>query len=132
MFIDFLFELRKEGLKISSHEWLALAEAMELDLHESSLDGFYRLARTVCVKDVADYDAFDRARFAEELRQLETRHRALWDEYKRVWLATNRPLNLNHIGPVWTSVSDGLGSLADNIQNGTFPPDASKVAPTPK
>ena len=61
MLVDFLFELRREGLKVASHEWLALAEAMELGLHDSSLDGFYRLARTVCVKDVADYDAFDRA-----------------------------------------------------------------------
>ncbi|MEZ4399592.1 MAG: VWA containing CoxE family protein [Kofleriaceae bacterium] len=61
MLVDFLFELRRDGLKVSSHEWLALMEALDLGLHESSLDGFYRVARTVCVKDVADYDAFDRA-----------------------------------------------------------------------
>jgi uncharacterized protein with von Willebrand factor type A (vWA) domain len=36
MLVDFLFELRKEGLKVASHEWLALAEAMELGLHDSS------------------------------------------------------------------------------------------------
>ena len=61
MLIDFLYELRRHKLKVSSHEWLALLEAMSKGLHESSLDGFYRLCRAVCVKDVAEYDAFDRA-----------------------------------------------------------------------
>ena len=59
MLIDFLYELRGRGLKVSAHEWLSLMEAMALGLHESSLDGFYRLARTLCVKDLAMYDAFD-------------------------------------------------------------------------
>ena len=61
MLIDFLYELRGRGLKVSAHEWLSLMEAMALGLHESSLDGFYRLARTLCVKDLAMYDAFDEA-----------------------------------------------------------------------
>ena len=38
--IDFLFELRRKKLPVSTHEWLALMEAMALGLHESSLDGF--------------------------------------------------------------------------------------------
>jgi uncharacterized protein with von Willebrand factor type A (vWA) domain len=61
MLIDFLFELRRRKLPVSTHEWLALMEALALGLHDSSLDGFYRLCRTVCVKDVAHYDAFDEA-----------------------------------------------------------------------
>ena len=36
-------------------------EAMALGLHESSLDGFYHLCRTLCVKDIAHYDAYDEA-----------------------------------------------------------------------
>jgi len=59
--VDFLFELRRRKLKVSTHEWNALLEALALGLHDSSLDGFYRLARTICVKDVADFDAFDEA-----------------------------------------------------------------------
>jgi uncharacterized protein with von Willebrand factor type A (vWA) domain len=59
--IDFLFELRRRKLKVSSHEWLALMEALSKGLHDSSLDGFYHLARALCVKDVADFDAFDEA-----------------------------------------------------------------------
>ncbi len=61
MLIDFLFELRKRKLKVSSHEWLALMEGLAKGLHDSSLDGFYRLARAVCVKDIAEFDAFDEA-----------------------------------------------------------------------
>ena len=61
MLIDFLFELRAKKLPVSTHEWLALMEAMALGLHESSLDGFYHLCRTICVKDIALYDAYDEA-----------------------------------------------------------------------
>ena len=61
MLIDFLFELRKKKLPVSTHEWMALMEAMALGLHESSLDGFYHLCRTLCVKDIALYDAYDEA-----------------------------------------------------------------------
>lgn len=61
MLIDFLFELRHHGVKVSTHEWMALLEGMEKGLHGSSLDGFYRLARALCAKDVAQYDAFDQA-----------------------------------------------------------------------
>ena len=61
MLIDFLFELRARKVPVSTHEWMALMEAMALGLHESSLDGFYRLCRTLCVKDIALYDAYDEA-----------------------------------------------------------------------
>jgi len=61
MLIDFLFELRKRKLPVSTHEWMALMEGMALGLHESSLDGFYQLCRTLCVKDIAHYDAYDEA-----------------------------------------------------------------------
>ena len=61
MLIDFLFELRARKLPVSTHEWMALMEAMALGLHESSLDGFYQLCRTICIKDIAHYDAYDEA-----------------------------------------------------------------------
>ena len=61
MLVDFLFELRRRKLPVSTHEWMALMEAMALGLHESSLDGFYHLCRTICVKDIALYDAYDEA-----------------------------------------------------------------------
>jgi uncharacterized protein len=59
--VDFLFELRARKLPVSTHEWMALMEALALGLHDSSLDGFYHLCRTICVKDIAHYDAYDEA-----------------------------------------------------------------------
>ena len=59
MFIDFLYELRKQKIRVTTHEWNALMEGLALGLHDSSLDGFYRLARAICVKDINQFDAFD-------------------------------------------------------------------------
>lgn len=59
MLIDFFLELRKSGVAVTAHEWLTLMQALDKGLHESSLDGFYRVARAVCVKEVGQLDAFD-------------------------------------------------------------------------
>ena len=50
MFIDFFFELRRRKVPVSTQEWMTLMDALALGLHDSSLDGFYDLARAVCVK----------------------------------------------------------------------------------
>jgi uncharacterized protein with von Willebrand factor type A (vWA) domain len=91
--IDFLYELRSRGLHVSTHEWMALMEGMALGLHESSLDGFYRLSRSLCVKDVAKYDAFDEA-FLAYFKDVHADALALTQELLR-WLenpAVPRPL----------------------------------------
>jgi uncharacterized protein with von Willebrand factor type A (vWA) domain len=61
MFIDFLYELRRRGVKVGPQEWLALGEALARDLHGTTLDGFYDVARALCVHRAEDLDAFDRA-----------------------------------------------------------------------
>src|SRR6185295_8416106 len=61
MFTEFFYELRSRKVPVATQEWLALMRALSLGLHDSSLDGFYHLARAVCVKDLAHYDAFDAA-----------------------------------------------------------------------
>jgi uncharacterized protein len=61
MFVEFFYELRSRKVPVATQDWLALMRALELGLHDSSLDGFYQLARAVCVKDLAHYDAFDAA-----------------------------------------------------------------------
>src|SRR5215468_4654765 len=88
--IDFLFELRSRKLPVSTHEWMALMEAMALGLHESSLDGFYQLCRTLCVKDIALYDAYDEA-FLAYFKDIHTDSIALTEEI-RSWLVDPRML----------------------------------------
>ncbi len=67
MIVDFLFDLRAEGLKVGPTELVTLARALTLGLHESSLDGFYDVARALCVHREGDLDAFDRA-FAKRFK----------------------------------------------------------------
>jgi uncharacterized protein with von Willebrand factor type A (vWA) domain len=90
MLIDFLFELRKRKLPVSTHEWMALMEGLALGLHESSLDGFYHLARTICIKDIAHYDAYDEA-FLAYFKDVHTDALKLTEEL-RSWLADPRNL----------------------------------------
>src|SRR5262245_16046724 len=88
--IDFLFELRRRKIPASTHEWMALMEAMALGLHESSLDGFYHLCRTLCVKDIAFYDAYDEA-FLAYFKDIHAEGIALTDQL-RSWLSDPKAL----------------------------------------
>lgn len=90
MLVDFLYELRKHGVEVSTHEWMALMEAMAKGLHDSSLDGFYQVARCVLVKDLADYDAFDLA-FASYFKDVTIEALALTEELLE-WLRDPRRL----------------------------------------
>ena len=64
MFVDFLFALRKRQVPVGPLEWMTLVEALEKNLHGSTLTGFYDVARAVLVHSEAHLDAFDEA-FAE-------------------------------------------------------------------
>ena len=69
MFIDFFYFLRERGVKVSIGEWMVLLKGMRKGLHESTLEGFYRLCRAVILKDESEYDLFDLA-FADYFRDL--------------------------------------------------------------
>jgi uncharacterized protein with von Willebrand factor type A (vWA) domain len=88
--VDFLFELRRHKIPVSTHEWMALMEALALGLHESSLDGFYRLCRTICVKDIAQYDAYDQA-FLSYFKDIHAEGVELTKEFE-AWLMNPKAL----------------------------------------
>jgi len=67
MIIPFIYELRARQLPVGTQEAVALASALSLGLHESSLDGFYHVARALCVHSESHLDAFDEA-FANHFR----------------------------------------------------------------
>ena len=71
MFLKFFYLLRKRGLKVSLNEWMALLEALEQGLGQSSLSAFYYLCRAVLIKSETDYDKFDMA-FAEFFKGVQT------------------------------------------------------------
>ncbi len=70
MFVPFIYHLRARGLPVGTQEAVALAHAMLHELHDSSLDGFYHLARAILVHREGDLDDFDVA-FAEHFRGVE-------------------------------------------------------------
>lgn len=61
MFLPFLYELRRRGVPVGVQEAVALAEALAKGLHDSSLDGFYHVARALMVHSEGHLDAFDEA-----------------------------------------------------------------------
>lgn len=82
MLVPFIYELRSRRVPVGAQEAVALASALAKGLHESSLDGFYHVARALCVHSEAHLDAFDEA-FLSHFKGIET-HRAevkeeLWD-----------------------------------------------------
>jgi uncharacterized protein with von Willebrand factor type A (vWA) domain len=61
MFIPFLYELRARKVPVGTQEAVALAKALNMGLHESSLDGFYHVARALLIHSETHLDAFDDA-----------------------------------------------------------------------
>jgi uncharacterized protein with von Willebrand factor type A (vWA) domain len=61
MFLDLYQTLRGLRVPVSLTEWLTLLEGLSKGLHNDSLADFYYMARSLLVKDVAHYDAFDQA-----------------------------------------------------------------------
>ena len=84
MLIDFLYELRERRVPVGLQEWMALMEGLSKGLHESSLTGFYHLARALLVHSEAHFDAFDQA-FGETFEGIEADALQLSDELAQ-WL----------------------------------------------
>ncbi len=59
MFIPFVYELRARKVPVGTQEVLNLTRALEAGLHESSLDGFYEVARALLIHDEKHLDEFD-------------------------------------------------------------------------
>jgi uncharacterized protein with von Willebrand factor type A (vWA) domain len=59
--VPFIYELRSRKLKVGPQEAITLARALGRGLHESSLDGFYHVARALLVHKESELDAFDEA-----------------------------------------------------------------------
>ncbi|HSQ64730.1 MAG TPA: VWA domain-containing protein [Polyangiaceae bacterium] len=83
-FVPFLFELRARKVKVGLQEAMALARALTTGLHDSSLDGFYHVARALLIHREEDLDAFDQA-FSAHFRGIELASVKIIDELEE-WL----------------------------------------------
>src|SRR4029450_8619164 len=61
MFLDFFYTLRRHKVPVALTEWRVLMQALSMGLAHNSLARFYTLARSLLVKDVSYYDAYDLA-----------------------------------------------------------------------
>lgn len=84
MFLGFFNLLKSYGLKVSLQDWMTLMQALELDLGNSTLTGFYNLCRCILVKSEADYDTLDKvfALYFKNIKEFEDLPQEVWD-----WLA---------------------------------------------
>lgn len=79
MIVGFLYELRARKVPVGAMEAVALAGALAAGLHESSLDGFYHVARAMLVHNEAHLDDFDLA-FAKHFRGVEVEAKQIAEE----------------------------------------------------
>ena len=91
--VPFIYELRRRSLKVGPMELRALARALEVGLHQSSLDGFYHVSRSLLVHSETELDAFDEA-FGAHFRGIENAAFVLMKDIDD-WL--NNPAKLAHL-----------------------------------
>ena len=94
MFLDFFYTLRRHKIPVALTEWRVLMQALSLGFAHSSLERFYTLARSLLVKDIGYYDAYDLA-FKETFQGITTPEEIL-DEIV-AWLQD--PHTLEHLTP---------------------------------
>jgi len=91
MFTDFFYQLRREGVPVSLTEWMTLMEGLNAGLAESSLSGFYYLARAVLVKSESHFDKYDLV-FQNYFQGIDTPQKLL-DEFAK-WMENPLPARM--------------------------------------
>ncbi|MFO0590854.1 MAG: VWA domain-containing protein [Polyangiaceae bacterium] len=90
MFVEFLYELRVRKVPVGAQEAVALARALSSNLHETSLEGFYHVARALCVHSEIHLDDFDLA-FAKHFKGIEVEAKKIAEEILE-WLKDPMPM----------------------------------------
>ncbi|MDP3274545.1 MAG: VWA domain-containing protein [Deltaproteobacteria bacterium] len=90
MFVEFLYELRKRKVPVGAQEAVAVAEALAKGLHDSSLDGFYQVARALMVHSEQHLDDFDIA-FGQYFRGIQATAIEINEELLS-WLKDPKPM----------------------------------------
>ncbi len=105
MFVPFVYELRSRGVPVGAQEAVALGEALNKGLHDSTLTGFYHTARCLLVHNESHLDIFDQA-FLAHFHGVETAaaqlHQDLLDWLREA--VERRP----HLSPEERALLEGL------------------------
>lgn len=84
MFLSFFYLMRSSGLRVSLEQWLTVLQGLRINLHRTTLSGFYTLCRAVVAGSEADFDRFDEI-FLEYFHDTAQEDGALPEELLR-WL----------------------------------------------
>ena len=112
MLVRFFFDLRREGLPVTTPEFLTLLEALERRVASCDAEEFYYLARATLVKDERHLDRFDRA-FARHFAGVENIVAALVRAIPDDWL---RDAMQGALTPEDKARIAGLGGWAQLMQ----------------
>ena len=104
MLAGFFLKLKDARIPVSIKEYLMLMEGLHKGVIEPSIEDFYYLARTVLVKDEANYDKYDRV-FAEFFRGVESAA-GISADVPLEWLLKQAELNLT---PEEKAMIEGMG-----------------------
>jgi uncharacterized protein with von Willebrand factor type A (vWA) domain len=116
MFLNFFFALRKNGIPVSLHEYLALMEALQKDIGTHGIDEFYALSKAVLVKQEGHLDRFDLL-FGQYFRNVNDIGEALLQaQIPDEWLRANWLNNLTDEEKAQIEKLGGLDALMERLK----------------
>lgn len=114
MFSKFFYTLKNKGLDVSLTEWITLFDALNQGLNNSSLTGFYYMARSILVKSETDFDKFDMA-FEECFKGVKTEN-AITNQMLE-WLDKSEMTELLHEeARHWMNQSEDMHVDKDDVE----------------
>lgn len=116
MFLNFFFALRKNGIPVSLHEYLALIEALQKNIGTYGIDEFYALTKAVLVKQEGHLDRFDLL-FGQYFRNVNDLGEALLHaQIPDEWLRANWLNNLTDEEKAQIEKLGGLDALMERLK----------------
>jgi len=103
--VPFVLELRRRKLRVGPTELEAMARALMSGVHDSTLDGFYYVARSLFVHSETELDAFDEA-FASHFRGIQAETHVLLRELE-AWL--RNPTELTNLSAAQRALLESIG-----------------------
>jgi len=115
MFLQFFTSLREAQVPVTLREYLTLMEAVDADLAEQSVEGFYYLARAALVKDERNLDKFDRV-FGHVFKGLDFITEALTADIPLEWLKKLTEKHLTEEEKRQIEAMGGLEKLLETLR----------------
>lgn len=115
MFLDFFLLLKKDGLPVSLHEYLALLDALDKGLVEYSIDDLYYLSRATLIKHESHLDRFDQL-FAQYFKGIEAVSKDLMTKLPEDWLAKNLNRVFTDEEKAMIEAMGGMDKLMERLQ----------------